>query len=83
MQGKPDSAQQMLLVTIMVLLCSPALAVPLAPRIVGQLARLALRIDALVAAQTLAPARPSTIILINVLQALARHTPEVPNPRSG
>ena len=66
------------------LLCSRALAVPLAPRIVGQLAQLALRMDAPDAAHTLGPnlpARQSTVLLIDVLKALARHIPEVPNPR--
>ncbi len=71
----------------MMLLCSRALAVPLAPRIVGQLAQLALRMDAPDAAHTLEPtappARQSTVLLMNILQALARHIPEVPNPRTG
>ena len=84
MQGRPDIAQQALIAIIMMLISSRALAVPLAPRIVGQLARLALRMDMPDAAHTLKPnppARQSTIILVNILQALARHIPEVTNPR--
>ena len=84
MQGRPDIAQQALIAIIMMLLKSRALAVALAPRIVGQLARLALRMDTPDAAHTLKPnppARQSMIILMNILQSLARHIPEVTNPR--
>ncbi len=88
MQGRPDVAQQALVVISMMLACSRALAVPLAPRIMGQLAQLALRMDApdAYAAHALGPnppARQSTVLLMNILQALARHIPEVPNPRTG
>ena len=85
-QGKPIIAQQTLVVITMMLLCSRKLAVPLGPRIVGQLAQLALRMDAPDAAHTVPlspPAVQSTVILTNVLQALARQIPEVPNPRIG
>ena len=70
----------------MMLVGSRALAVPLAPRIVGQLAQLALRMDAPDAAHALGPnppARQSTVLLINVLKALAMQIPEVLNPRTG
>ena len=86
MQGEPDVAQQALVVINTMLACSRALAVPLAPRIMGQLAQLARRMDAPDAAHTLGPnppARQSTVLLMNILQALARHIPEVPNPRTG
>ena len=75
----------------MMLASSRALAVPLAPRIVGQLAELALRMDAPDAAHTLGPiclpasgpnvpARQSILVLMSILKALAGHIPEVPNP---